>query len=74
MSGWSEDEKVAEFVEASVRATVLGRRNQAKFIARGPQSLADARRTGEYVAANVVVRKLQRKLDAARTPRPATRR
>ena len=31
----SEGETVSEFVEASVRATVLRRRNQAEFIARG---------------------------------------
>jgi Arc/MetJ-type ribon-helix-helix transcriptional regulator len=69
-----DGETVSEFVEASVRATVLRRRNQAEFIARGLHSLADARRTGDYIAADVVVRKLQRKLDAARTRKPATRR
>jgi hypothetical protein len=64
--------QVSQFVEASVRATVLRRRNQAEFIARGLRSLDDARRTGDYVEADVVVQKLQRKLDAARARKPAT--
>ena len=68
----SEGETVSEFVEASVRATVLRRRNQAEFIARGLCSLEDALRTGDYVDADVVVQKLQRKLDAARKRKPAT--
>ena len=68
----SEGETVSEFVEASVRATVLRRRNQAEFIARGLRSLDDARRTGDYVEADVVVQTLQRKLDAARTRKRAT--
>jgi Arc/MetJ-type ribon-helix-helix transcriptional regulator len=62
----AEGETVSEFVEASVRAAVVRRRNQAEFIARGMRSLDDARRTGEYVDANAVVQALQRKLDAAR--------
>ena len=69
-----EGETLSEFVEASVRATVLRRRNQAEFIARGLRSLADARRTGDYLEADVVVRKLQRKLDAARKRKPASSR
>jgi len=70
----SEGETVSEFVEASVRATVLRRRNQAEFIARGLHSLEDARRTGDYADADVVVNDLQRKLDVARARRRATRR
>jgi predicted transcriptional regulator len=52
-------------VEA-VRASVERRRVQAEFIARGLRSRDEARRTGEYVDADVVVASLQRKLDAAR--------
>jgi Arc/MetJ-type ribon-helix-helix transcriptional regulator len=70
----SDGETVSEFVEASVRATVLRRRQQAEFVARGLQSLADARRTGDYVDADAVLRKLQRKLDAARAKKPAEKR
>jgi Arc/MetJ-type ribon-helix-helix transcriptional regulator len=61
-----EGETVSEFVEASVRAAVLRRRLQAEFIARGLRSLDDARLTGDYIDADVVVRKLQRKLNAVR--------
>ena len=70
----ADGESVSEFVEASVRAAVLRRRHQAEFIARGLRSLDDARRAGDYVGADVVLRKLQRKLDAARTRKSATAR
>jgi hypothetical protein len=62
-----EGETLSEFVEASVRASVERRRVQAEFIARGLRSRDEARRTGQYVDADVVVASLQRKLDAART-------
>jgi Arc/MetJ-type ribon-helix-helix transcriptional regulator len=62
-----EGETLSEFVEASVRATVQRRRVQAEFIARGLRSRDEARQTGEYVDADVVIAQLQRKLDAARS-------
>jgi Arc/MetJ-type ribon-helix-helix transcriptional regulator len=62
-----EGETLSEFVEASVRATVQRRRVQAEFIARGLRSRDEARRTGEYVGADVVIEQSQRKLDAARS-------
>lgn len=68
----SDGETVSEFVEASVRATVLRRRNRAEFIACGLRSLDDARRGGDYVETATVLRKLQRKLDAVRIGKPAT--
>ena len=61
-----DGETVSQFVEASVRSSVLHRRNQAEFIARGLQSLNHARRSGDHVDADVVVQNLQKKLDAAR--------
>jgi len=61
-----DGETVSEFVEASVRATVLRRRQQAEFIARGLCSLNDARQTGDCVDADTVVQGPQRKLEAAR--------
>lgn len=69
-----ETETVSEFVETAVRATVLRRRSQAAFIARGLRSLEIARQTGDYVDADEVVEGLQRKLVAARARKPATRR
>ncbi|MCY7315137.1 MAG: prevent-host-death protein [Rubrivivax sp.] len=69
-----EGETVSEFVEASVRATVLRRRHQAEFIARGLRSLEEARRTGDYVNADTVVEGLQRKLELARARSAAPQR
>lgn len=69
-----EGETVSEFVEASVRAAVLRRRHRSDFIARGLRSLDGARRTGDYVDADVVVQTLQLNLDAARKRKPAPRR
>jgi hypothetical protein len=40
---------------------------QAEFIAHGLRSRDEARRTGHYVDADVVLGNLHRKLDAART-------
>jgi Arc/MetJ-type ribon-helix-helix transcriptional regulator len=64
-----DGETVSEFVEASVRAAVQRRRNQAEFMARGVRALDDARRTGEYVDADVLVQRLQGKLDVVQTRR-----
>lgn len=67
-----EGETLSEFVESSVRATVLRRRHQSEFMARGLRSLDEARQTGDYVDADAVLQKLQRKLEAARQRKPAT--
>ena len=69
----TEDETLSEFVEAAVRAGVARRRVQAEFIARGLSSRDEARRTGEYVDADVVLEHLQRKLDTARVRVSKTR-
>ena len=42
------------------------RRIESAFIARGLRSRDAARRSGDYVAAEVMLADLQRKLDAAR--------
>ena len=68
-----EGETLSEFVEASVRARVQRRRDQAEFVARGLRSRDEARRTGEYVDADAVVEQLQRRLDAARSRIAKTR-
>lgn len=68
----ADGETLSEFVEASVRAGVERRRVQREFVARGLRSRDEARRTGDYVDADVVLDGLQRKLDAARV-RPATK-
>ncbi|MBI5716554.1 MAG: prevent-host-death protein [Burkholderiales bacterium] len=69
-----DGETLSQFVEASIRASVERRRVQAEFVARGLRSRDEARRTGEYVDADVVVDGLQRKLDAARAKLAKTRR
>ena len=63
----AEGETLSEFVEASIRASVERRQAQAEFIARGLRSRDKALRTGEYVDADVVLKTLERKLQAART-------
>ena len=62
----NEGETLSEFVEDSVRASVLRRRHQAEFVARGLRSLQDAQRAGDHVDPEAVVGRLQQKLDAAR--------
>lgn len=69
-----EGETLSEFVEASVRASVERRRARAEFVARGLRAREEARRTGEYIDADVVVAELQRKLDAARAKLAKTHR
>lgn len=70
----SEGETLSQFVEASVRASVQRRRVETEFLARGLRSLDDARRTGDYVDADVVLADLQRRLDGARARRSPTAR
>ncbi len=60
-------ETLTEFVENAVRETVLRRRNQAEFLARGIQSLEAAKRNDDYVDADVVLGKLHQRLAAAKT-------
>lgn len=59
--------QMSEFVETSIREKVERRRVHEEFIARGLCSRDQARQTGDYVDADVVLAKLQRKLDAARS-------
>jgi Arc/MetJ-type ribon-helix-helix transcriptional regulator len=69
----ADGESMSEFVEASVRRGVERRRVQAEFIARGLRSRDEARRTGEYIDADLALEGLQHKLDAARARMPKTR-
>lgn len=61
-----EEETLSQFVEAAVKMSVLQRRNQAEFLARGVRSLANARTTGAYVDAEHVMQRLRAKLASAR--------
>ena len=62
----ADGETLTEFVEACLRAGVERRRVQGEFVARGLRARDEARQTGDYVEADVVLDGLQRKLDAAR--------
>jgi hypothetical protein len=61
-----EGETLSGFIEASVRETIARRRTRAEFFARGLASRDDARRTGEYIDADVVHAQLAGKLAKAR--------
>ena len=61
-----EGESLSAFVETSVRENVKRRLNQSAFIQRGIASLEAARRSGNYVSADAVVRGLEVRLSAAR--------
>jgi Arc/MetJ-type ribon-helix-helix transcriptional regulator len=61
-----EGESMSEFVENAVRDAVQKRQDQDAFIARGLVSLEEAKRTGKFIEADVVIRQLQEKLAAAR--------
>ena len=66
-------ETLSSFVETSVRETVRRRIEQAEFVARGMASLDATKRTGLLVDAEVVVAKLQARLDKARTNKARTK-
>ena len=51
-------ESLSSFVEQSIPASIERRRAQQAFIARGLASRNEARRTGEYFAAEDVLREL----------------
>jgi len=63
----ADGETLSDFVESSIREKVGRRRVQEEFVARGLRSLDEARATGLYVEADVVLANLERKLEGART-------
>lgn len=69
-----KDESLSEFVESAVRASVRQRQNQSEFLARGRRSLADAKKTGVYFDAGVVLNRLEAKLAAAKAKMQTARR
>jgi hypothetical protein len=68
-----EGESLSSFVEASVRANVRRRLDQAEFLQRGLVSLADTRQSDQYVGVDDVLRKLEARLDEAKRAKPANR-
>lgn len=53
-----DGETLTSFVEQSLRANIEHRRVQQEFIARGLASRNEARRSGEYIPAEDVLREL----------------
>jgi len=61
-----ESETLSGLMETAVRETILRRRVQKEFIAKGLASGANAKRTGLYHPAESVHAELQKRLDARR--------
>ena len=58
-------ETLSGFVEESLRRNVERRQAQQEFLARGLASRDAAKRSGKYVAADLVLAKLAAKIDSA---------
>jgi hypothetical protein len=72
----AQGETLSAFVLESVARNIEARRAQRVFIERGLASGERARKTGKYVTAEAVLRKLTRRLESARfgnTPRYKTK-
>ncbi|KQV49521.1 prevent-host-death protein [Pelomonas sp. Root1217] len=61
-----EGETLSSFIEGAVRETIERRRTRAEFIARGLASREEAKRTGVYISADVVLADLSERLEKAR--------
>ena len=64
-----EGESLSGFVEQSIRESIERRQFQRDFIARGLRSRDDARQTGKYVSADIVLGRLEGMLEAAKAGR-----
>ncbi|MCE7903160.1 MAG: prevent-host-death protein [Gammaproteobacteria bacterium PRO9] len=61
-----EGETLSGFMLESLQDSIARRRDQQEFIARGLKSAAKARRTGQYVTDDEVVKQLSIRLQKAR--------
>ncbi|MCB2019376.1 MAG: prevent-host-death protein [Burkholderiaceae bacterium] len=61
-----EGETLSGFMLESLQGSIARRRDQQEFIDRGLKSAAKARRTGQYVTADDVVKQLSVRLNRAR--------
>jgi predicted transcriptional regulator len=61
-----DGESLSSFVEQSIRESVERRLAQSEFIARGLRSRDEARRTGNYVSADVVINRIEKMLARAK--------
>ena len=65
----ADGETLSAFILDSVARNVEARRARQAFVERGIASAERARKTGRYVSADSVVRKLSRRLAVARSKR-----
>jgi len=63
----TDGETLSAFILDSVARNVEARRARQAFIARGLAGAARAKKAGRYVSAGAVMRKLSRRLSAARS-------
>jgi len=61
-----DGETLSSFMLESLQVSITRRRDQRQFIERGLKSAAKARRTGRYVSADDVVKKLSVRLKKGR--------
>lgn len=61
-----DGETMASLVESAVRTEVTRRRDQAEFVRRGLAAIARSEADGDWIAAEVVIAKLEAKVAAAR--------
>ena len=62
-----DGETLSSFMEQALRSSIQSRRVQKEFIARGLTSRDEAKRTGEYFAAEDVLVEMQEMLSQAQT-------
>jgi predicted transcriptional regulator len=61
-----DGESLSSFVEQAIRDSIVRRQVQQEFIARGLRSRDKARQSGEYVAADAVIGRLEQMLASAK--------
>lgn len=67
------DETLSRLMESALESYIAQREAEDDFLARGLHSAQEARKTNEYVSADYVVAKLEKKLAAAKKKaKPAT--
>lgn len=75
-SALQDGESLSQFVETAVLQAARRRKADQEFLARGRASLAEAKATGEFYPARVVLGEMQARLDermmALRLAKPAT--
>lgn len=66
-----EGESLSSFVEQAIRDSIAYRQAEQEFISRGLKARDQARQSGRYIEASVVVDRLQGMLDEAKSSEPS---